>query len=65
MLDYKNRIKMHHSDLGGISNFSSVLKQLESDNIGVAELRLLKQEHTYLEKLRVQRARVHIIFITD
>lgn len=39
-------------------NFGKLLKRLEIDNVAIPELRQLKQEHAYLEKLKMQRIKV-------
>lgn len=41
-----------------LGNFSKLLRKLEMDNVSIPELRLLKQEHAYLEKLRQQRLKI-------
>lgn len=38
-----------------------MLRRLEMDNVALPELRQLKQEHTYLEKLRQQRTKVILL----
>ena len=40
--------------------FSKLLKQIDSKNVGLTEIKMLKQEHDYLEKLRQQRVKVPI-----
>ena len=42
-------------------NFGKLLKKLEIDNIAIPELRQLKQEHSYLEKLKHQRVKVPLL----
>jgi len=49
---------MHDSKENEFGNFSKMLRKLEIDNVGLPELRQLKQEHAYLEKLRQQRTKV-------
>jgi len=40
-----------------------MLRRLEMDNVALPELRQLKQEHTYLEKLRQQRTKVPAMYM--
>jgi hypothetical protein len=40
------------------SSFSKLLKQIDTKNVGMTEIKMLKQEHDYLEKLRQQRMKV-------
>lgn len=51
---------MQDSKENEFGNFSKMLRRLEMDNVGLPELRQLKQEHTYLEKLRQQRTKVFL-----
>ncbi len=44
-----------------LSNFGRMLRKLEIDNIAIPELRQLKQEHAYLEKLKLQRIKVNTL----
>ena len=54
-------VSKHSSD---IQNFSKLLKKLETENVNIDELKILKTEHTYLEKLRNQRQKV-LHFLLD
>lgn len=49
---------MHDNKENDLWNFTKMLRKLEMENVGLPELRQLKQEHSYLEKLRQQRSRV-------
>lgn len=40
------------------SSFSKILNRLDAGSLGEQELRMIKQEHSYLEKLRQQRIKV-------
>lgn len=40
------------------SSFSKLLKNVDLSNLDELELRTLKQEHGYLEKLRTQRIKI-------
>ena len=40
------------------SSFSKLLKQIDSKNVGLSQIKMLKQQHEYLDKLRQQRVKV-------
>ena len=40
------------------ASFSNILNKIEAGRLGEDELRMIKQEHSYLEKLRQQRMKV-------
>lgn len=45
------------------SSFSKILNKIDAGSLGEQELRMIKQEHSYLEKLRQQRVKVMILKI--
>lgn len=40
------------------SSFSKILHKIDAGSLGEHELRMIKQDHSYLEKLRQQRIKV-------
>lgn len=43
-----HNIKSPNSNPNEIQNFSKLLRKLEMENVNIDEIRLLKNEHTYL-----------------
>jgi hypothetical protein len=50
---------MQEAKENDLNSFGKLLRKLEIDNVAIPELRQLKQEHAYLEKLKMQRYKVH------
>ena len=41
------------------TSFSKILNKIDAGSLGEQEIRMIKQEHSYLEKLRQQRIKVN------
>lgn len=52
------KIEKENSD-PNYSSFSGLLKKIDLSRLNDFEITTLKQEHSYLEKLRHQRLKVH------